>query len=65
VYFCGRVVELLGSDTKSLKLVRFQVLMVMSMQMAVFWDVAPCNVVDVDQHFREAYCPDGWGSKLL
>jgi hypothetical protein len=36
--------------------------------MAVFWDVAPCSLVDVDRYFREAYClyrlGDG-GSKLL
>jgi hypothetical protein len=26
------------------------------MKMAVFWDVALCNLVDTDQSFREAYC---------
>jgi hypothetical protein len=31
----------------------FQVLTVMSMKMAVFWDVAPCNLVDIGQ-----YVPD-------
>jgi hypothetical protein len=24
--------------------------------MAVFWDVAPCSLVDSDWHFRAAYC---------
>jgi hypothetical protein len=25
------------------------------MKMAVFWDVAPCSLVDIDQRFRGAY----------
>jgi hypothetical protein len=25
------------------------------MKMAVFWDVAPCNLVDSDQYFRGVY----------
>jgi hypothetical protein len=28
----------------------------MSMKMAIFWDVAPCSLVDTDWCFREAYC---------
>jgi hypothetical protein len=24
--------------------------------MAVFWDVAPCSLVDIDRCFRGAYC---------
>jgi hypothetical protein len=24
--------------------------------MAVFWDTAPCNVVEIGGHFRGAYC---------
>jgi hypothetical protein len=24
--------------------------------MAVFWDVAPCNLVEIDRHFKVAYC---------
>jgi hypothetical protein len=31
---------------------RFQVLIVASMKIRVFWDVAPCNLVGVDQRFR-------------
>jgi hypothetical protein len=27
-----------------------------SMKMAVFWDVAPCGLVDIDRRFRGAYC---------
>jgi hypothetical protein len=27
-----------------------------TMKMAVFWDVAPCNLVDIDRRFRETYC---------
>jgi hypothetical protein len=36
--------------------VRFQVLTVTGMEMTVFWDVAPHNLVDTDSHFRGAYC---------
>jgi hypothetical protein len=50
--------------------VRFQVLTATSIKMAVFWDVAPCSLVDID---RGVYClhlqghehPDDGGSKLL
>jgi hypothetical protein len=24
--------------------------------LAVFWDVAPCSLIDINQHFRRAYC---------
>jgi hypothetical protein len=33
----------------------FQVLMVMRMKMAVFWDVSPCSLVDINPNFRGAY----------
>jgi hypothetical protein len=26
------------------------------MKMTVFWDVAPCSLVEIDQYFRGAYC---------
>jgi hypothetical protein len=26
------------------------------LKMVVFCDVAPCGVLDIDQHFRGAYC---------
>jgi hypothetical protein len=26
------------------------------MKMAVFWDVAPCSLVEIGQRFRGAYC---------
>jgi hypothetical protein len=35
---------------------RFQVPMAVSMMFRVFWDVAPCSHVEVDQCFRGAYC---------
>jgi hypothetical protein len=35
---------------------RFQVLTAMSMKVTVFWDVAPCSLVEVYQHFRGACC---------
>jgi hypothetical protein len=37
--------------------VRYQVLAMMSMKMAVFWDIVPCSLVNIDQCFR--------GTKLL
>jgi hypothetical protein len=46
---CGVVVEYL-------KDLRFEVLTVVSMKMAVFWVVAPCGLVEVYQHFRGACC---------
>jgi hypothetical protein len=35
---------------------RFQVLTAASMKMAVFWDVAPCSLVEVYRRFRGACC---------
>jgi hypothetical protein len=29
-------------------------------KMAVFWDVAPCSLVDIDRRFRDAYCLPWW-----
>jgi hypothetical protein len=39
-------------------MVRFQVLTVANMKMTVFWDIAPCSVLEV-------YHPDNGGSKHL
>jgi hypothetical protein len=39
----------------SIQFVRFEVFMATSMKMAVFWDVVPCSLVDIDQRFRGAY----------
>jgi hypothetical protein len=36
--------------------VRSQVLTATSMKTDVFRGVAPCSLVDIDQHFRGAYC---------
>jgi hypothetical protein len=36
--------------------VRFQVLMVVSMKMTAFWDVAPCSLMEADQCFMGEYC---------
>jgi hypothetical protein len=35
---------------------KFQVFMVMYMTITVFWDVAPCSLVESYQRFRGAYC---------
>jgi hypothetical protein len=40
------------------------------MKFRVFWDVVLCSHVEVDQHFRDAYClhhrsDDGGGSTHL
>jgi hypothetical protein len=40
--------------TKS-SMLRFHILTATSRKMAVFWDVASCNLVDTDQYFRAAY----------
>jgi hypothetical protein len=54
------------------ELARFQILTATSMEMAVFWDVAQCSLVDIDKRFRGAYCLhhhvvdlDDGGSKLI
>jgi hypothetical protein len=36
--------------------VRFQVLTAASMKMTVFWDIAPCSLVEVYRRFRGACC---------
>jgi hypothetical protein len=33
------------------------------MKMTVFWDVAPCSLVQINQHFRGAYCLHHQGDK--
>jgi hypothetical protein len=51
--------------------VRFQVLTEASKKMTAFWYIAPRSLVEVDWHFRSAYCihhddrPDGGGSTDL
>jgi hypothetical protein len=42
-------------------LVRFKVLAAASMKMTVFWDVAPCCLVEVYRRFRGTYCPPSSG----
>jgi hypothetical protein len=44
---------------------RFQVVTATSMKMAVFWDVAPCSLIDTDRHFRGAYCLHHQGDEAL
>jgi hypothetical protein len=36
--------------------VGFEVLMAMSMEMAILSDAATYSLIDIDQHFRRAYC---------
>jgi hypothetical protein len=35
---------------------KFQVFTMAGMEMAAFWDIAPCSLVEVDRRFRSAYC---------
>jgi hypothetical protein len=35
------------------------------MKMAVFWDVAPCSLLDIDRRFRGAYCLHHQGDALI
>jgi hypothetical protein len=37
-----------------LQMAIIQVLTAASMKMAVFWDVAPCGLVEIDRSFRDA-----------
>jgi hypothetical protein len=37
--------------------IRFQVLTAASVKMAVFWDVAVCNLVEIYRRFRDALPP--------
>jgi hypothetical protein len=45
--------------------VRFQVLTTAGMKFGVFWDVAPCNHVEVGRRFRGAYCLHHQGDLAL
>jgi hypothetical protein len=38
------------------KVASFQVLTAVSMKMTVFWDAAPCSLVEIDRRFRGTYC---------
>jgi hypothetical protein len=40
---------------------RFPVLTAASVKMTAVWDIAPCNFVEVDGHFRGTYCLQGAG----
>jgi hypothetical protein len=45
--------------------VRFQVLTVASMMVTVFWDIAAFSLVEIDWHFRGAYCLCHQGIALM
>jgi hypothetical protein len=45
---------MLGRTKVATKSVGFEVLTATSTKIAVFWNVAPCSLVDIDQHFRGA-----------
>jgi hypothetical protein len=46
-------------------MVRFQVRMAASMKMTVFWDVAPCSLVEMYRRIRDAYCLHHQGNELF
>jgi hypothetical protein len=52
-------------DEAGTSLAGFEVLMALTMKMAVFWVVAPCRLVEVYQCFRGTHHPDDGGSKHL
>jgi hypothetical protein len=56
VSICPTRFKTLHSTHRVYLLVRLQVLTEANMKMAVFWDVAPCSLVEIDWHFRGAYC---------
>jgi hypothetical protein len=33
--------------------------------MTIFWDIAPCSLVETDRHFRGAYCLNLQGNALM
>jgi hypothetical protein len=35
---------------------RFQVVTVLSMKMAIYWDVTPRSLTEIDRSFSGAYC---------
>jgi hypothetical protein len=35
------------------------------MKMTAFWDIAPCSLVEVDRHFRGAYCLHHQGDLMI
>jgi hypothetical protein len=45
--------------------VRFQVLTASSIKLRVIWNVAPCSHVEVDRHFRGAYCLHHQGNEFI
>jgi hypothetical protein len=45
--------------------VRFQVFMAVSMKMTVFWNVAPCSLVEIDRRFRGAYYLHHQGALIM
>jgi hypothetical protein len=53
----GKYVQILTEygRTMMVNFMRFQFLMVASVKMTSFWDIALCNLVEVDRPFRDAY----------
>jgi hypothetical protein len=48
--------ELLREASPNISKERDEFLTAASMNMAVFWDVAPCSLVGTDRRFKGAYC---------
>jgi hypothetical protein len=45
--------------------VRFFILMAVSTKVTAFWDVAQCNLAEIDRRFRGAYCLHHQGTRHL
>jgi hypothetical protein len=43
----------------------FLILTAAFMKVTVFWDVVPCDLVEVYRRLRGAYCPDDGGNERL
>jgi hypothetical protein len=56
IWHQGHTEKLLVHSWTFLYIVRFQVLTAPSMKMALFWDVAPCSLVNNDWHFKGTCC---------
>jgi hypothetical protein len=55
-------VYITAQQLNSLKFVRSEVLMAMSMTMAVFWDAGPYSLVDIDSHLQHMKIQNGQDS---
>jgi hypothetical protein len=54
-YEIQQVGEAIESYLEAIYFVRFWVLTDVSMNMIAFWDIVPCNLVEADRRFKDAF----------